>query len=65
MIYYDIQTNEWHSQKILNNEIKPRAAHSCTKINDDKVILFAGRTQLCRTNDLYVINLKDFSCSKK
>lgn len=43
----------------------PRAGHSCTKMNENQVILFGGRSSTGRLNDLYVINLPDLSCSKK
>jgi len=64
LIYFDLETNTWHEQKYscVNREHrpKPRAAHTCTKINEHQVVLFGGRTLECRSNDLYILNLKDF-----
>lgn len=63
-MYFDIKTEEWKDVKITNPP-KPRAAHTCTKINENQVIIYGGRTLESRTNDLFVLDLNDFICSKK
>lgn len=63
LIYYDILAQSWHEQKCRNRSPQPRAAHTCTKINEKQVVLFGGRTIEGRTNELFILNLDDFSWS--
>ena len=68
LVYFDVDTQRWHCEKLINPP-KPRAAHTCTKINNNQVILFGGRTMEERTNDLFILyrgnDHDNFICSKK
>jgi N-acetylneuraminic acid mutarotase len=63
LLYYNVKNETWHDVA-LTNAPHARAAHTCTKMNDSQVVIFGGRTLESRTNDLFLVNLNDFSCSK-
>jgi len=59
-----LKTNKWIDKKLLKAP-EPRAAHTCTRMDSNQVVLFGGRTSECRVNDLYLIDLNTFKCSDK
>lgn len=63
LLYYNVKDEIWQDIA-LTNAPNPRAAHTCTKMNDSQVVIFGGRTLESRTNELFIIDLKDLSCSK-
>lgn len=63
IVYYDMNTRTWHEQKCLNKVPGPRAAHTCTKINENQLVVFGGRKEDGRTNELFILDLKRFSWS--
>lgn len=67
LIHYDLITHTWHfdDNKDLSSVPLPRAAHSCLKVADNRVILFGGRTSQVRCNDLYILDLDTFKWSNK
>lgn len=65
IVSYNFETEEWKNEKFYSFTPKPRAAHTCVKVNENKVVLFGGRTIECRTNNLHIIDLNNLSCSKE
>ncbi|KAI6654659.1 Kelch domain-containing protein 2-like [Oopsacas minuta] len=54
---YDTETNVWSYVQFSGPLPEPRAASSFIKIDNDRALLFGGRTQLKRVSDVYLLNI--------
>ena len=55
-LYMHIFTGEWSSPKVLNRP-PPMGVITFTRINKNKVVIYAGNYDDERSDDLYVFNL--------
>ena len=52
----------WHSLETSGVRPSPRAAHTMSKVDSDRVVIFGGRQPDRRMNDVHILNLKTLVC---
>lgn len=63
MHLFDIGESKWITPHISGTQPPPCAAASFTRIDQSRVILFAGRQHASRVNELYILNLDQWRWS--
>uniref|UniRef100_A0A915L7L9 Uncharacterized protein n=1 Tax=Romanomermis culicivorax TaxID=13658 RepID=A0A915L7L9_ROMCU len=57
LICYDLTNNVWELLQTAGQKPSPRAAHAAVKVDESTVIVFGGRHQNERLNDLYSFDI--------